>query len=94
MDYSEAEKVKKNDILIHNSKEDGPQQVKVLIVYKYERSIRFRVVNKTNNWAHTAHANNFSFVEVKAKKDVINSIDNVSQSDLIEIENPAGLEEE
>ena len=75
MDYSEAEKVKKNDILIHNSEKDGPQEVKVLIVYKYENSIRFRVVNKSNNWAHTAHSKNFSFIERKSKTDVVDLID-------------------
>jgi len=63
MDYEQAEKVKKNDILIFNSDKDGPQQVKVLIIYKYEHSFRFKVVNKSNNWVHAAHASKFSFEE-------------------------------
>ena len=75
MDYSEAEKVKKNDKLIHNSEKDGPQEVKVLIVQKYEHSIRFKVVNKSNNWVHTAHSKHFSFIERKPKADVVDLID-------------------
>ncbi len=71
MDYSEAEKVKKNDILIHTSEKDGAQEVKVLIVQKYEHSIRFKVANKSNNWVHTAHSKHFSFVERKVKQNVI-----------------------
>jgi hypothetical protein len=63
MEYSEAAKVRKNDILIYNSEKDGPQQVKVLIIYKYEHAIRFKVANKSNNWVHSAHAKNFSFKE-------------------------------
>ena len=65
MDYSEAAKVRKNDILIHNSDKDGPQEVKVLIIYKYEHSIRFKVANKSNNWVHSAHSNKFSFKNKK-----------------------------
>jgi len=61
MEYSKAETVHKNDILIFNSEKDGPQLVKVLIVTKYEHSIRFKVVNKSNNWVHSAHASKFSF---------------------------------
>ena len=76
MDYSEAEKVKKNDILIHNNEKEGPQEVKVLIVQKYEHSIRFKVANKSNNWVHTAHCKHFSFIERKPKANVVDLVDN------------------
>ena len=65
MDYEQAEKVKKNDLLIYDGDKDGPQLVKVLIVYKYEHSIRFKVVNKSNNWVYAAHASKFSLNETK-----------------------------
>jgi hypothetical protein len=65
MEYSQATKVRKNDILIYNSEKDGPQEVKVLIIYKYEHSVRFKVANKSNNWVHSAHSNKFSFKNKK-----------------------------
>ena len=61
MDYTEATKVKKNDILIYNNGKDEPSRVKVLLIYNYGENIRFKVVNKSNNWVHTAHASKFSF---------------------------------
>ena len=61
MDYSDAAKVTKNDILIFNNGKDEPSLVKVLLIYNYGENIRFKVVNKKNNWVHTAHASKFSF---------------------------------
>lgn len=61
MEYAQAVKVKKNDILIYDNKTDKPTRVKVLIIYKYGDNIRFKVVNKSNNWIHTAHSNKFRF---------------------------------
>jgi hypothetical protein len=63
MDYQDALKVKKNDVLIYNKDAEKSERVKVLLIYKNNDIIRFKVVNKSNNWVHTAHANNFSFEE-------------------------------
>ena len=61
MEYAQAAKVSKNDILIFNNGTDEPTRVKVLLIYNYGDNIRFKVVNKSNNWVHTAHASKFSF---------------------------------
>jgi len=63
MDNTQAARVKKNDILIFNNGTDKPSKVKVLLIYKYGENFRFKVVNKSNNWVHTAHASKFSFEE-------------------------------
>jgi hypothetical protein len=63
MEYAQATKVTKNDILIYNNETDEPTRVKVLLIYNYGDNIRFKVVNKSNNWVHTAHASKFSFEE-------------------------------
>ncbi len=62
MDYKEASQVKKNDILIYNNGTDEPSKVKVLLIYNYGDNIRFKVVNKSNNWVHSAHASKFTRV--------------------------------
>jgi hypothetical protein len=64
MDYAEALKVRKNHILKYNNGKDPSSRVKVLLIYKYDENLRFKVVNKSNNWTHTAHASKFSF-EIK-----------------------------
>lgn len=64
MDYDQAIKVKKNDILIYDNGTDAPNRVKVLLIYKYGQNIRFKVVNKSNNWTHTAHSSKFKFEEL------------------------------
>lgn len=64
MDNSQAQKVTKNDILIYNNGTDEPTRVKVLLIYNYGDNIRFKVVNKKNNWTHSAHASKFSFEEM------------------------------
>tara|TARA_B100000809_G_C15045174_1_gene496978 strand:+ start:69 stop:263 length:195 start_codon:yes stop_codon:yes gene_type:complete len=61
MEYAQASKVSKNDILIYNNGTDEPTRVKVLLIYNYGDNIRFKVVNKSNNWVHTAHASKFNF---------------------------------
>lgn len=63
MDNTQAARVKKNDILIFNNGTDEPSRVKVLLIYKYGENFRFKVVNKSNNCVHTAHASKFSFEE-------------------------------
>ena len=63
MDNSQAATVSKDDILIYNNGTDEPTRVKVLLIYNYGENIRFKVVNKSNNWIHSAHSSKFSFEE-------------------------------